>query len=738
MRSELLKKVLRVLTRGPRPVVIVSLLLLLSLYLMSSATENSARFDEQYLALLIINAVGLIMLVLLIGASGWRLVQQYRNAVPGARLTVRLLRMFVIIAVIPVSVVYYFSLGFLHRGIDSWFDVQIEQALNDAIELSRTSLDARMRDLLRQSKAMAVELAYVSDEAVALTLDDFRNRSGANEVTVFEGNNVIASSSALALGVFNPARLDESIVSVIREGNSYVGLDPIADAGLYMRIVVQIPSVGTGFGVRMLQGLYPVAERQNELADSVQQAFAKYNELVFLRKPLKYSFTLTLSLVLLLTVLGAVWAAFYSARRLVSPISDLAEGTRAVAGGDYSKRLPLPANDELGFLVQSFNQMTRRIERARNDVQQSQQLAEEQRAYLEVVLGSLTSGVLTIDHDGVLRTVNEAAAQILGISADSILGLTLSDIASAQPRLRYFVDVITERLGSNTEWQEEVVMFGPAGRQVLMCRGTHLPGHEQQQGDALIVFDDVTALIQAQRDAAWGEVARRLAHEIKNPLTPIQLSAERLRHKYLGKLNEKDGELLDRSTHTIVQQVETMKEMVNAFTEYARAPQVELVELDLNSLIEEVVDLYRAGEQAPQISLELSPEMPRVEADDGRLRQLMHNLIKNAVEAAEQTGQTAQIAITTRCMQEASCRFVEIRVSDNGPGIAEEMMSTLFEPYVTSKQKGTGLGLAIVKKIVEEHGGMIQAQNNEQGGATIIIRLPVVHAGEAAQSAAGD
>jgi PAS domain S-box-containing protein len=731
MRSKLLIKVLRLLTSGPRPVVIVTLLLLLSLYLMSSATEGSARFDQQYLALLIINVVGLIMLLLLIGANGWRLIQQYRNAVPGARLTVRLLRMFIIIAVIPVTVVYYFSIGFLHRGIDSWFDVQIEQAFNDAIELSRTSLDARMRDLLRQSNSMAIELADFSDDAVAVALDDMRLRTGANEMTVFEGNKVVASSSALALGVFNPIRPDEGILSLIREGQSYVGLDPIADAGLYMRIVVQIPSVGSGFGVRMLQGLFPVAERQNELAGSVQEAFAKYNELVYLRKPLKYSFTLTLSLVLLLTVLGAVWAAFYSARRLVSPISDLAEGTRVVASGDYSKRLPLPANDELGFLVQSFNQMTRRIERARNDVQRSQQIAEEQRAYLEVVLGNLTSGVLTIDHEGILRTVNEAAAQILDISAETILGLALDDIVIAQPRLRYLVDVITERLGGTTEWQEEVVMFGPAGRQVLMCRGTHLPGHENQPGDALIVFDDVTALIQAQRDAAWGEVARRLAHEIKNPLTPIQLSAERLRHKYLGKLAEQDAELLDRSTHTIVQQVETMKEMVNAFTEYARAPQVDLVELDLNKLIEEVVDLYRAGEQAPQIRLDLSPEMPRVEADDGRLRQLMHNLIKNALEATEQA---VQIDISTRCMQEASCRFVEINVSDNGPGIAEDMLSTLFEPYVTSKQKGTGLGLAIVKKIVEEHGGMIEARNNPQGGASIIIRLPVVHSGEAGES----
>jgi nitrogen fixation/metabolism regulation signal transduction histidine kinase len=711
-------------------VVIVTLLLLLSLYLMSSATENSATFDQRYVILLGINALGLVMLVMLIAASAWRLFQNYRLGAPGSRLTVRLLSMFVLIAVIPVSVVYYFSIGFLHRGIDSWFDVRIEQALDDSLELSRAALDVRMRDLLRQSKDLAVELSPLSNPSVPLALDDMRDRVGANEMTLFDGSDIVASSSAVDRVVLNPSRPDDAIIALVRDGKDYVGLDPITEDGLQIRILVRVQNQQAGFAVRLLQTLYPVAKRQNELADSVQKAFSKYNELVFLRKPLKYSFTLTLSLVLLLTVLGAVWAAFFSARRLVAPITDLAEGTRAVASGDYSKRLPLPGNDELGFLVQSFNQMTRRIERARNEVETAQKQAEDQRAYLEVVMGSLTSGVMTVDHEHTLRTVNESAAQILDVDLQEMIGADLKNISERQSRLSHFVDVVIERLHDSSEWQEEIILFGAGGRQMLMCRGTLLPDTEQGPGDTLIVFDDVTELVQAQRNAAWGEVARRLAHEIKNPLTPIQLSAERIRHKYLNKLDSENAELLDRSTHTIVQQVEAMKAMVNAFSEYARAPQMALHELDLNALIEEVLDLYRGGEGSDlEIRLELDDSMPRVEADAGRLRQLIHNLVKNAVEAMKD-GSRHQLLVTTQCMQEASCRLVELRVQDSGPGFPHELLGELFEPYVTNKPKGTGLGLAIVKKIVEEHGGMIAAENSPEGGACIVIRLPVVQAGE--------
>jgi nitrogen fixation/metabolism regulation signal transduction histidine kinase len=436
---------------------------------------------------------------------------------------------------------------------------------------------------------------------------------------------------------------------------------------------------------------------------------------------------MTLSLVLALSLLSAVWAAFFSTRRLVAPIRDLAEGTRAVAAGDYDKRLPVSSNDELGFLVQSFNDMTRKIAQARDAVSMSRQQAESQRVYLMALLERLSSGVLTLDSQQHLRTANAAASQLLNTDLGAALGRTWEEIAAAHPHLAEFGGAIGRHLSApaQQDWREECVMTTPAGRQTLMCRGTLLPGADGAEPDYLVVFDDVTALIQAQRDAAWGEVARRLAHEFKNPLTPIQLSAERLRHKYLKTMDAKDAEVLDRSTHTIVQQVEVMKDMVNSFAEYARNPQMQPRPMQLNQLVNEVLDLYRGGGAGAQFYVRLEPDLPLIEADPGRLRQLLHNLIKNSLEAMSGK-RGSRIIVGTRSVLDHDTRFVELWVEDRGPGIPEEIMAQLFEPYVTTKPKGTGLGLAIVKKIVEEHGGTLTAENPKEGGACLKIRFPVL------------
>jgi len=718
---------LKRLTSGPISAAVLSVLLLLSLYIMSGATEDSASFNRQYVLLLVSILVGLVMLIAMIAANVIRLYRRYKAGEPGSLLTTRLLVVFVIIAVIPVSIVYYFSVDFLHRGIDSWFDVRIEKALDDSLELSRSTLDSRLRDLLRSSEQLAVEVADESEASAILRLDDLRVRSGASEMTLFDGNNIVASSSAGDKIVINPNRPDEAIFSDISRGQNYAGLDPIAGAGLQIRIVVRVPLIQADLGVRSLQALYPVTARQKELADSVQEAFSTYNELVYLRSPLKYSFTLILTLALLLSILSAVWAAFYTARKLVAPISDLAKGTAAVASGDYSKRLPLPVNDELGFLVQSFNQMTRRIERARNDAELSRHKVDEQQSYQACVLSNLSSGVITLDAKQCLQTFNEAASRILAVDLEPLYGKSIKDLATLHASLGRFVEIMLEQLAKHKQWREEITLFGASGRQILVCRGVPMSGALEASGDTLIVFEDVTTLVQAQRNAAWGEVARRLAHEIKNPLTPIQLSAERLRHKYLDSMDKESAEVLDKSTHTIVQQVEAMKEMVNAFSEYARAPQIKLEALNLNVLIDEVLDLYRDEDSGLQLNVSLDPVMPHVEADEGRLRQLLHNLIKNAIEAMRDETKHPEISVRTLCMQESKCRYVELRIDDNGPGWSCEVQSELFEPYVTSKQGGTGLGLAIVKKIVEEHGGMVVAEDGPKGGASIVVRLPVLH-----------
>jgi len=710
-------------------VTIVGLLLLGSLYMMGVASENSAQFDRIYSLLVIVNIVGLIILLVLLGVNFQRLRRQYRERVVGARMTVRLIVIFVVLALIPVSIVFYFSLQFLHRSIDSWFDVRVEQALNDSLSLSRTALDSRMRNVVAQTEAMAITLTDISETQVALSLHDLRDQSDSTELMLMASSGRIIASSHIDPIVIVPNKPTAVMLSQMRSNGRYFGLDTITDLGLHVRVLLQVSSGDPITGSHIFQALFPISERISKLTDSVQDAHAQYERLVYLRAPLKFSFTLTLSLVLLLTILVAAWAAFLSARRLVYPIQVLATGTRAVAAGNYEQRLSLPGNnDEMGFLVQSFNDMTRRIGLAQSDAKHSQQQAESQRAYLEAVLRRLSSGVLTLSRDRVLRTVNDAACDILETKLDAYIGCSLSEIQQDNPKLDIFFDSIDESLQQGqAEWVEEVTRFSSLGRQVLMCRGATLPGVGNMSAGNVIVFDDFTTLIKAQRDAAWGEVARRLAHEIKNPLTPIQLSAERLRHRYLPKLKGEEGDLLDRSTNTIVQQVEVMKAMVKAFSEYARAPRLETVALDINLLIAEALDLY-AGDKVT-FCADLADGLPKIEADRGRIRQLLNNLIKNAIEAPRSSNRDsgqARVTVMTRLIRGQGTDLVEIDVIDNGDGFADDIIGELFEPYVTTKPKGTGLGLAIVKKIVEEHGGIVRAQNLATGGAAIMIRFPIL------------
>lgn len=703
---------------------------------MSIATHNSLLFGRLYSILLGINLLATVLLVGLIAKSVWLLIQQYRQGKTGSRLTARLVIMFVILSATPVSVVYYFSLDFLQRGIDSWFDVRVENALTDALELSKKSLGVRTRELLRQTRLMTPRMNAISNELATLTLNELRIESGANELTLFTNNGRIIASSISETTRLLPQHLEDSTLQRLRQGQDDFGLVPIPEIGLHIRIAINMANPDPALDGRILQLLYPITPRINELAENVQHAFSAVRSLTILRLPLKYSFILTLSLILLLSILTSIWAAFFAARRMVAPISDLVEGTRAVAAGNYEKRLPLPGKDELGFLVRSFNDMTQKIAMAQESARISQQQAEAQHSYLEAVLGNLSSGVITLDKNGLLQTTNNAANQILNASLTPFIGRLLDDAVAKNPQLQNFIDSILPHIDTKeSQWQEEITLFTGGGRKILICRGTMLsvsPDNENPESGNIIVFDDVTELVKAQRSSAWGEVARRLAHEIKNPLTPIQLSAERIRHKYLDKMDAKDADILDRSTHTIVQQVETLKEMVKAFSDYARMPTLNLDTIDLNSIINEVLDLYLSSTNDTLYSVTLDSSSPIIEADIGRLRQLLHNLIKNALEANQESHTQSQpdlkedkIYIATRCAEEHACRYVELKITDTGPGIADEMFDQLFEPYVTTKPKGSGLGLAIVKKIVEEHGGMIFAENAEKGGASIIIRLPV-------------
>ena len=708
---------------GIIPMLGLFALLLVSLYLMSDATHNSERFGQIYSVLLAINAFGLILLGVLVVANIITLVRQHRRKAIGARMTSRLVVMFVILALAPVLVVYYFSLQSIQRGIDSWFDVRIEQGLEDALELSRAALDVRLSEVLEVTMKMADEISKAAPTTVPLTLYDLRVRAGAAEVTLIGADGRIVASSSAEMTRLMPQQPPGEILLLLQNRRHYIGLDPVAEGGLFARALVPVLSARADGEIYTLQALYEMSERLGLLADGVQSAFTHYNELSYLRKPLKFSYSLTLSIVLVLSLLAAIWAAFHSARRLVAPVRDLAEATRAVAEGDYSRRLSVASDDELGFLVRSFNDMTRRLARSRDKETRSKHEIESQRAYLEAVLASLSSGVISLGKDSSMRAINRRAGESLGIELKPYLGRDLSALTDEHPFLQPFVDAIQRhRGGGDVSWREEIMLQGTQGRLVLMCRGTSLQTSGQHDGGMVIVFDDITALIQAQRDAAWGEVARRLAHEIKNPLTPIQLSAERLRHRYLDHMAEEDAEILDRSTRTIVNQVEAMKKMVNAFSEYARIPQITLESMNLHEVILEVLDLYRNLDDHVTINAQLDAETPIMEGDVGRIRQLLHNLLKNALEAVKDVPD-AQILVATRIEYQHDMALLSLAVSDNGPGFDMAILANVFEPYVSTKPKGSGLGLAIVKKIVEEHGGYISAESAEGGGARVIVRF---------------
>jgi len=710
----------------PLLIAVGMLIMLGSLLTLAKSTSNAASFESLHVWLVLLNAVAAVVLFGVIGFNLIRLFIQYRRNVVGSRLTWRLVWTFGLLAIMPVVLVYYFSYQFISRGIDSWFDVRVESALSDAMELSRTALDMRVRDLLVRTEHMARTLTTSDMRGAGYQLDALRRQNGASEVTLFGGfNNRILASSSAQPGQLVPDLPGPEVLLQVRAGNEYVGLDPVGQGGLHIRAVVPVATNGALWNQVSLQALYPVAGEQSSLANQVQEAYSHYRELTVLRTPLKVMFLLTLLLVLLLSVLMAVWGAFVAARTLVQPIQDLVEGTRAVARGDFTTRLPLPARDEVGFLVSSFNEMTQRLAEAREAARKSREQVENERSYLGAVLSRLSSGVVSFNAALVLKTANPTASAILQADLQNYLGRSLVTLATEDSLLGQFVAACRRHLDAeDREWREEMVLQGPAGRRILMVSCATLPSAGEVPPGRVVVFDDLTQLMDAQREAAWGEVARRLAHEIKNPLTPIQLAAERIRRRYLGELKGEDADVLDRATHTIVQQVEAMKSMVNAFSEYARAPALEIAVFDLNALVREVADLYRTRETDMQVEVDLDASLPPLHADSGRVRQILHNLLKNSHEALEGR-KDGSVRISTHYCHREDEETAEILVEDNGPGFNSEILGKAFEPYVTSKQKGTGLGLAIVKKLAEEHGGGIRVQNRPEGGAQIMIRLPV-------------
>jgi nitrogen fixation/metabolism regulation signal transduction histidine kinase len=685
-------------------------------YLMSVASSNNDLFLKHYQLLFYLGVALAVGLASLIGYQLLLLRRKLRERVFGSKLTSRLMVVFALMALIPGGLMYAISFQFLQRSIESWFDVRVDESLKGGLKLAQTAMENSLKELEKKADAMATSLA-TSQGIEAATLNRLREQHSIEEATLMTPRGRIIAQSGVEPVSLLPDLPSPDVLRQVRLQQRVSKIEPIGEKGIYLRVIVPVNVLTIADDIRILQVLQRVPSQLAQDAQLVEAGKTDYDQLLLARVGLKRIFGLTLTLALLLTLFSAMALAFVLSEKLSSPLSALAEATRAIAKGDYSKVNPVKSRDEFGVLTQSFNTMTRQIADATEAMERNQLQLENAKAYLESILSNLTSGVLTFDERLYVKTMNAAANKILAVEAGAFHGLKLPDWPRHVQAVAPFAEIALRHFGAanDKQWEEQMEYRRSDGPRTLLMRGTKL-GTRGESGYVL-VFDDITHLIQAQRDAAWGEVARRLAHEIKNPLTPIQLSAERLQHKLHDKLPETEADILKRATGTIVNHVAALKGMVDDFTQYAHASRMNARAVNLNELVREVLVLYESMGVA--IEARLADNVPQILADPSMLRQVLHNLFQNAIDAL--TGvDNPRILVTTSL----GTGGVLLTVRDNGTGIAEAVMGRIFEPYVTTKPKGTGLGLAIVKKIVDEHHGRILVENVKPHGANVSIVLP--------------
>ncbi len=693
--------------------------------LLFRASSNNTFFNTHYPWLLGVGVALIVGLLALIAYQIFSLWRKLNGRVFGAKLALRLMAVFVLMAVIPGGLVYAISVQFLNRSIDSWFDVPVDKAFEGALNLGKSAIDAALSELVRSGVAAASQIDDNGNET-SKALRELQTKFAFDDVSLFaaDGQLIAYGGSKTRLFADKPTR--EEITASLQSAPIRMA-ESQTDRSLYFRIVVPVLAAKPLGSRRVLQIVQAAPKNLAADASSVEAGIRDYQQLGLQRIGLKQLFALTLTLAMLLTLFSAISLAFLLSERLAAPLSALAESTRAIAKGDFTKLNPVKSRDEFGVLTQAFNTMTRQLAGASEIVGRKQQELEHANAYLESILGNLTSGVIALDERLYVKTMNKNAEDMLGIAHNGLKGIKLSDWGNQLPALAPFIDDFMIQLASlrDKPWERQLDYAGnegadgkagTVGRKTLLVRGTKLPA--ALESGFILVFDDITGLIQAQRNAAWGEVARRLAHEIKNPLTPIQLSAERLQHKLAGKLPGPEQEILLRATNTIVAQVGALKGMVDDFSLYSRSSRLTPTAISINDLVVEVMVLYESMNVA--IELNLGDNIPTIIADGALLRQVIHNLAQNALDALSNMP-APKIVMETSLLGD----HVRFSVQDNGTGVREDVLGRIFEPYITTKPKGTGLGMAIAKKIIEEHRGSVTVVNVKPHGALVEILLPL-------------
>ena len=713
---------------------VVLALSLVLLFLLTQATGNRELYERNYARLLQLNIAVAALLVLVIGWIGLRLVLRLRQGRFGSRLLVKLAAIFALVGLLPGLMIYGVSYQFVSRSIESWFDVKVETALDAGLNLGRATLDAMALDLASKTRQAATQLSEAPDASAGLALERLRDQLSASDVVLWTAAGQVIASVGDSRFKINPERPAPALfrnaraqrvatqIEGLEELSSNLTVLPSAAPSGRIQAVALVSSANVGLTgeSRFLQVTQAIPASVVASAIAVQEANREYQERALARGGLRKMYIGTLTLSLFLAVFGAVLLAVLLGNHLAKPLLVLADGVRQVALGDLTPRPALQGKDELGGLTRSFADMTQQLSDARTAVQLSMSQVDSARANLQTILDNLTAGVIVLDAQGRIQSSNPGATRILRAPMAAYHGQSFGNVPGmglfAKDVNAQFADFLNDANAPHglEQWQQSfelnTAMPGsPDNAITLIARGAKMPDAEE----FLLVFDDVSEMVSAQRAQAWGEVARRLAHEIKNPLTPIQLSAERLEMKLGGKLAQPEQALLTKSVKTIVDQVDAMKRLVNEFRDYARLPAAELKPVDLNELVNDVIQLYSVDNAVVPVLAELDPNAPLIKGDVQQLRQVIHNLVQNAQDALEGM---AHAVVTVKTDYSKTSSRVRLSVRDNGSGFPEHILKRAFEPYVTTKVKGTGLGLAVVKKIADEHGARVDIANRVTDG----------------------